>query len=116
MENKKLNKATGNIGEQIACDFLLSKKFKILGRNLTYPFGEIDILAEEKGTIVIVEVKTVKGSGWGSASDLVRHKKQEKLKLLALAVLNDYPGQHIRIDVIGIDSGKIDHIENAVSG
>lgn len=114
--DKTRNKLTGNAGEDLAEEYLVSKRYKILGRNLMYPFGEIDILAEENGTIVIVEVKTVKGSGWGSATDLVRFKKQEKLKLLALAVLNDYPGRNIRIDVIGIDSGKIDHIENAVSG
>ena len=115
--NKKMNKLTGNRGEDIAAEFLEQRGYKIIGRNLTFPFGEIDILAESPSkTIVIVEVKAVSGDGWGSAHDLVRHKKQEKLKLLALAVEKEYQGCDIRIDVIGIDGDRIEHIENAVEG
>ena len=112
-----MNKLTGNRGEDQAVEYLEEKGYKILERNITYPFGEIDILAETPSkSIVIVEVKTVSGSGWGSAHDLVRHKKQEKLKLLALAIEKEYSGCNIRIDVIGIDGNKIEHIENAVEG
>jgi putative endonuclease len=113
--NKTNNKKTGNLGEDIAAEFLEKIGFKIIKRNLTFPFGEIDILAESPSkTIVIVEVKAVSGDGWGSAHDLVRYKKQKKLKLLALAIEKEYPGCDIRIDVIGIDEDKIEHIENAV--
>jgi putative endonuclease len=114
--NRSENKQTGNAGEDLAPEFLTLQKYKILGRNISYQFGEIDILAEDRGTIVVVEVKTVKGSGWGNAIDLVRHKKQEKLRMLALEISKDYPNKNIRIDVIGIDSGKISHIKNAVVG
>ena len=114
--DKTKNKQTGNAGEDLAAEYLLSKKYEIIGRNLNYAFGEIDILAKEKNTIVIVEVKTVKGSGWGSAADLVRHKKQEKLRLLALEIEKEYPGSDLRIDVIAINQGQIDHIKNAISG
>jgi len=114
--DKTANKKTGNAGEDLAAEYLISKKYKILGRNLSYQFGEIDILSEDHGIIVIVEVKTVKGSGWGSAVDLVRAHKQEKLRLLALAIEKEYPNKNIRIDVIGIDNGKINHIQNAVVG
>jgi len=110
------NKTTGNAGEDLATEYLGKLKYKILGRNISYPFGEIDILAQDKGTIVIVEVKSVRGGGWGSAHDLVRYRKQQKLKLLALAIEKDYPRSDIRVDVIGIDNGKIEHIKNAVEG
>lgn len=100
----------------MAVEYLEKLKYKILGRNITYPFGEIDILADDRGTIVIVEVKTVRGGGWGSAHDLVRYKKQQKLKLLASAVEKEYPRSDIRIDVVGIDDGRIEHIKNAVEG
>lgn len=114
--DKTKNKSTGNAGEEAAAEYLKTIGYEIIERNKILPFGEIDILARDKHTIVIVEVKTVRGNGWGLASDLVRYKKQEKLKLLALAVEKDYPGCDIRIDVIGIDSGKIQHIINAVEG
>lgn len=115
--DKTKNKSTGDAGEDLAAKYLKARGYKILERNLAYPFGEIDILAETRSkTIVIVEVKTVSGGGWGSAHDLVRYKKQKKLKLLSLAVEKEYPERDIRIDVIGIDGAEIEHIENAVEG
>ncbi|MFA5158333.1 MAG: YraN family protein [Patescibacteria group bacterium] len=114
--DKTRNKKTGSYGENLTAKYLESIGYKIIERNKTYPFGEIDILARDGKSIVIVEVKTVKGSGWGAASDLVRHKKQEKLKMLALVVSKEYPDTDIRIDVVGIDNGIISHIKNAVVG
>lgn len=114
--DKSKNKSTGNVGEDLAVEYLISKKYRIIGRNITYSFGEIDILAQDSGVIVIVEVKTVSGGNWGTAKDLVRHKKQKKLRLLALVVEKEYPNRDIRVDVIGIDEGKIEHIKNAVTG
>jgi len=115
--SKAQNKITGMVGEDLATEYLESIGYRILKRNLSYNFGEIDILAQSKdGTIVIVEVKTVLGSGWGQAQDLVRHKKQQKLRLLASAIEKDFPDRDIRIDVIAVDQGKIKHLENAVEG
>jgi len=126
--DKTKNKKTGNTGEDIAAQYLESKGYKIIDRNINFPFGEIDILTEQKKTIVIVEVKTVRGSGFGLAQDLVRFAKQNKLRLLARAIEQKYPGRHIRIDVIGVDFSdigpsnvsnfepRIEHIENAVEG
>jgi len=118
--DKTENKSTGNLGEEAAAKYLREKGYKILERNLRLFCGEIDILAEYRRTIVLVEVKTVRGSGFGLAQDLVRYKKQEKLRSLALALMQEYPGRSIRIDVIGVDlSGlepKIEHLINAVEG
>jgi putative endonuclease len=112
--DKRKNKLIGNRGEDLAIEYLEGIGCNILERNLSYPFGEIDILAKDGKVIVIVEVKTVSGDGWGRAHDLVRRKKKEKLKLLALAVAKEYPDCDIRIDVISIDQGRIEHIESAV--
>jgi len=118
--NKKDNKITGNFGEDAAAAYLEKKGFKILGRNINLFCGEIDIFAEKGKLLVIVEVKTVRGSGFGQAQDLVRYAKQNKLRLLASAIEQKYPDRPIRIDVIGIDySGEkpqIEHIESAVEG
>lgn len=116
--DKKGNKKTGNEGEDIAAEYLISKGYKVLERNLVMPFGEIDILAQAKKTIVLVEVKTVRGSGFGLAQELVRSKKQKKLILLASALEQKYPKSTIRIDVIGVEMGRgesvITHLESAV--
>jgi len=119
MFDKTKNKSTGNIGEDLAVDYLKKIGLKILDRNLNLFCGEIDILARDKKTIVIVEVKTVRGGGFGLAQELVRFKKQNKLKLLGKAMEQKYPTSPIRIDVIGVDLSeeqpKIEHIKNAVS-
>jgi len=118
--DKTKNKKTGNRGEDIAARYLEQKGYKIIDRNISFPFGEIDILAEQRRTIVIVEVKTVRGAGFGTAVDLVRFAKQNKLRNLGRAVAQKYPGSAIRIDVIGVDltngEPEIEHIENAVEG
>jgi len=118
--DKTKNKSTGNEGEDIAARYLESKGYKIIDRNVVLPYGEIDILARQKNSIIIVEVKTVRGSGFGVAQDLVRFKKQNKLRLLARGVVQQYPSKTIRIDVIGVDLTEnppaVEHIESAVEG
>jgi putative endonuclease len=52
-------KNTGDIGEDVACAFLLRKGFRIIERNYRKPWGEIDIIAEKAKTIRFVEVKSV---------------------------------------------------------
>jgi putative endonuclease len=120
MFNKRENRKIGNFGEDLAAKYLEDRGYKIIGRNVNFPFGEIDIIANFKGIIVIVEVKTVRGSGFGLAQDLVRFAKQNKLRLLARAVEQQYPGKTVRIDVVGVDmsfdESKIEHIESAVEG
>jgi putative endonuclease len=120
MFDKTKNKNTGNIGEDLAVKYLVGKGYKIVDRNINFSFGEIDILASYKETIVIVEVKTVRGSGFGLAQELVRFAKQNKLRLLARGIEQKYPSRTIRIDVVGVDMSmdepKIEHIESAVEG
>ena len=49
----------GDIGENIACDFLRKKGFEVVERNYLRKWGEIDIVAKKKGIIHFVEVKSV---------------------------------------------------------
>jgi putative endonuclease len=56
----KTNKQkVGEVGEDIACRFLLKRDFEIVERNYLKKWGEIDIIAKEKNIIHFVEVKTV---------------------------------------------------------
>jgi Holliday junction resolvase-like predicted endonuclease len=55
------NITIGQIGEELACAYLLKNKYKIIDRNARYSWGEIDIVAQKKdGTLVFVEVKALK--------------------------------------------------------
>jgi putative endonuclease len=49
----------GQLGEDVACKFLMKHKFSILERNYTKKWGEIDIIAEKEGKFYFIEVKSV---------------------------------------------------------
>ena len=138
MESKEL----GNLGERMACEYLVNKGYKILGKNYSIKlgknkiFGEIDIIAKRRWvlgnlfrndkTIHFVEVKTISGSENNFyPEDKVDYRKRDKLKKLCLVWLekNKFPEYYpYQIDVIGIlinqTTGKptIHHFENAVEG
>lgn len=49
----------GDIGENIACDFLTKRGFEIVERNYLKKWGEIDIIARKANIIRFIEVKSV---------------------------------------------------------
>lgn len=49
----------GELGEEIACKFLMKHGFKVTARNYTKKWGEIDIIAEKEEIIHFIEVKSV---------------------------------------------------------
>ena len=55
-EKRKL----GDIGENIACDFLKNRGFEIVERNYLKKWGEIDIVAKKSGIIRFIEVKSAR--------------------------------------------------------
>lgn len=59
MKNKANNKEKGDLGESIACKYLIKNGFEIIERNYWQKCGEIDIIAKNKGVIHFVEVKSV---------------------------------------------------------
>jgi len=50
---------TGNLGEDIACRFLMKRDFDIIDRNYLKKCGEIDIIARNIDGLHFVEVKSV---------------------------------------------------------
>lgn len=115
---KKPTTPTGNLGEDLATDFLIKNRFKILKRNWRSKVGEIDILASDHGDIIIVEVKTKTNPSFGHPAEMVNYYKQQKLLQLARLVEMLYPQKQIRIDVIAVDLSvappNIEHIKNAI--
>jgi len=58
-DNRTYKRKIGDIGENIACEFLVKRGFKVITRNYLKKWGEIDIVAEKQGILHFVEVKTV---------------------------------------------------------
>lgn len=115
-----LNRIIGNKGESISTNFLTQKKYKILETNFKNKFGEIDIIAFYKGTIIFIEVKSRNNLNYGMPCESVTKKKQQKIKSVAnyyiyIKNLFNYNVQFDIIEVIfyPVDLYKINHIKDA---
>ena len=101
---------TGQTGEEIAARFLHRKGFRILERNYRCDVGEIDLIAEDRGTVVFVEVKTRKSLASGAPEEAVDREKRRKIIRAAQRYLQPWSRwpQHVRFDVVGIELGEDD--------
>src|SRR3989344_6399479 len=59
LDNRTEKRKLGDIGENIACEFLKKHSFEIIERNYLRKWGEIDIVAKKSDIIHFVEVKSV---------------------------------------------------------
>ena len=94
----------GRRGENLAARELRKRGYEILERRWRSRIGEIDIVASDQGTIVVVEVKTRSRTDYGSPADAVDARKQRKLIQLAQAYLRArrLRGVNVRFDVVGV--------------
>jgi putative endonuclease len=109
---------TGKQGEEIAAKYLRSKGYKILETNWRLGRNEIDIVAEEKNILIIVEVKTRHSTDYGEPETFVTRDKQRLLIRAANAYINRKSVQaETRFDIISIvfekNEARISHIEDA---
>ncbi|MCG0277221.1 MAG: YraN family protein [Thermanaeromonas sp.] len=91
-------------GEEIAATFLKAQGYYVRERNFRCPLGEIDIVAEEGGEIVFVEVKARSSSAFGFPQESVDMRKQERLRRVASFYLKERKlfGRPCRFDVVGV--------------
>lgn len=115
------NKILGNLGEDLACDFLIKKGYKILERNFVWRKNEIDIIAEDEKerNVVFVEVKTRNTDYFIQPFEAVDFKKQKAIIKVANAYIhNRNLDLEARFDVISIiqteeGTQTLEHITNA---
>ena len=126
------SKEVGILGEEVACNFLRKKGYRILDRNYLKELsalqkGEIDIIAEKGGVISFVEVKTsespARTGGAFLPEDRVDFRKRKQLIKFAQMWLGqnrisiESPWQ---VDVISVridansKKAKIRHFKNAI--
>jgi putative endonuclease len=110
-EKRDTRKQTGMIGEAAAYDYLIQNSYSILERNWRCRSGEIDIIAEQEGRLIFVEVRTRKiGGRYGTAAESVDLRKQQKVRSTAQVYLRSagHANAAIRFDVIAITINRID--------
>ena len=128
------NSQTGKIGEDLACDYLKNKGYKILERNYGQKWGELDIIAIAPDKILVfAEVKTIRQYGNAankllvvSEAELLPEENLTKAKLEKVKRTSQmFAGKHPelikedkgwRIDSIAITltdkENQINHYEN----
>jgi putative endonuclease len=120
---KGARKKLGQRGEGLAAAHLEERGYVVRERNWRCPVGEVDIVAEDGGCLVFVEVRTRRGRAYGTPEESVTPTKQAKLVEVAQTYLqeHDWDGDW-RIDVVAVEmtSGgrllRVELIKNAVWG
>ena len=111
------------IGEDLACEYLKKKGYRIIERNFRKKYQEIDIIATQDSSLVFVEVKTRRSDSFGSPFESIAPWKLHHLVRLAQFYKQLHPGlpDFMRIDAIGVNLSfdnkieNIEHLEN-ISG
>lgn len=99
--NNQANK--GQHAENIACEFLLKQGLLFIEKNYHCRYGEIDLIMDDRNTLVFVEVRYRKNNLYGGAKESITQKKQQKLHTTALQYMQKYThDKQARFDVIAI--------------
>lgn len=99
------NNPKGKFGENIAAHFLQKKGYKIIERNFRARYGEIDLIATFKNTLVFVEVKTRTGTPFGRPEEAVTYWKLEHLTQVAQYFKQQHAHlpEAMQIDVVAVE-------------
>lgn len=109
----------GRLGEEAAAFYLMERDYHILERNWRLHPLEIDLIAEEFGEIVFVEVKTRRDDRLSDPEAAVDRHKQERISQAALAYLHRkrLTRSPFRFDIITLVGTSapfnIEHFKNA---
>ncbi len=112
------NILTGQSGEQIAKEYLISKGYNILETNYRNKIGEIDIIAMDSEILTFIEVKTRTSYSYGYAFEAVDKRKQRKIINTSMVYIKykNFIDTQLRYDIIEVylmKTIKINHLDNA---
>jgi putative endonuclease len=94
----------GKYGEERAAEYLIARGYEIIDRNWRSRIGEIDLVANQNGRIVFVEVKTRNGSGFGHPFEAITHEKISRMRRLAAdwCSTKQVSGVKVRLDAVSV--------------
>ncbi len=104
-ERSSTRQQTGVSGEDLAAAFLERRGWLVLARNWRCRYGEIDLIARDPdGALVVCEVKTRRGLGYGDPLEALTRAKVARLRRLTAEWLHaqDSAVGVVRMDAIGV--------------
>ena len=97
------SKLSGAWGEALAAEYLRKKRYKLVAAGYRSRFGEIDLIVENKKSLVFVEVKLRKSGDFAAAREYVNRAKQDRIRMTASIYLSQHPtALQPRFDIIEI--------------
>lgn len=110
----------GAYGERVAEQHLVAQGLVVIARNWRCRDGEIDLILREGDDVVFCEVKTRRGTLYGTPAEAVVAAKARRLRRLAarwLAETGVRP-REVRFDVVSVlpqqrGAGRVEHLRAA---
>jgi putative endonuclease len=108
----------GKLAETLAQNLLESNNLTLLQKNYHCRYGEIDLVMQDKSTLVFVEVRFRNSERFGGALESIDTKKQNKLRITAQHYMQKHNNKlNARFDVVILsslsDQNKINWIKYA---
>jgi putative endonuclease len=99
------NIALGKLGEDHAVSYLVKNGFTVVERNYRTKSGEIDIVAQQAGTIYFIEVKTRTSAVHGKPYEAVTYGKQVHMRRSAewYVLKNNLQKSKLRLAVVSVE-------------
>ena len=108
-------RAVGAQFETLVAKWLRSRGWRVLDRNFTCKGGELDLVCDDAGTTVFVEVRARANARYGTPAETVGAIKRQRLVLAARHWLHRHGGEDhaCRFDVVAVEDGTITHLADA---
>jgi putative endonuclease len=102
---------TGRRAEDLAAAELERQGLRIIARNWRRPEGELDLVADDNGLCVFVEVRSRTGVEWGDPLESITARKRARVIRAARLFIDSetVPATGYRFDVVGViffDDGR----------
>ena len=102
--------------EQAAADYLAARGLRLVARNYRCRGGEIDLIMEDAGSLVFVEVRERARSDFGGAAASITPSKQARIHLAAQHYLSRHGlDRPCRFDAVLVQGGRMEWLR-AVMG
>ncbi len=105
----------GRLAEELVAKHLEARGWVIAARNLRLGRHELDLVAWEGRTLVVVEVRARRRGAMVDPWSSITSAKRAKLREATRRLVHDWGADDVRVDGAAVVDGEIDYLENIVS-